>query len=223
MFIQREPSARGRNDGHIEGRKMGSKTLTVNRNSSGFLEELGVLISVLTTYGTQCDVVVGSPGTRFLTKPTTLRTGGIILCETAIATFDVRVLQQTAEQVTFLVTQLIPNFNVASSFLPTEPDNTPFTTAEIEQITESIAQVKLAIAQQVEISAEQLALIHAKLEDIAASSARLGRKDWINNATGLLTSTCVSAAFHPTIPTAIFFAMNSAFSWLLTSPALLLN
>jgi hypothetical protein len=202
---------------------MNSTTAAVKKYDSEYLEELGLILTVRGAYGNESDVVVGSPGTGLADKVRRLHTGSVILYETPMATFDIRVLNQTSEKVNFLITKLIPNFSVTSAFLSTEPDNTKFSVTEIEKIAASIEEVKQNLTRNNEILPEQAALIHKKLDDIKEASTRLGRKDWVNYATGLLTSTCVSAAFTPQASAIIFSAMNTTFNWLFTTSTVLLN
>jgi hypothetical protein len=80
---------------------------------------------------------------------------------------------------------------------PAADDNTPFTTNERQQITETLARVEVEIARSRSLSAEQARVLHEILEEMRAAAERLGRKDWLMLALGILASLIISAAFAP--------------------------
>jgi hypothetical protein len=62
-----------------------------------------------------------------------------------------------------------------------------------------------------------------KLDDLAAAATRMGRKDWINLAVGMLTNTIVGAALNPDAAKLLFQAAGAALSWLWGSTLHLLS
>jgi hypothetical protein len=195
--------------------------IDVNKNDSEQIDSTDLVLTVRTAFGSESDIVVGYPGLQ--NEKRRLYTGDAILYETPAGTFDIRIKTQTTEKVCFLVTHLSPIPSIAGAFSSTDPSNTQFSASELNRIKTSIEDVKAELSSQIEIPPEQIAFINRKLDEIIEASTRLGRKDWINYTAGLLTSTCVSAAFTPGLTKSIFLTINSAFHWLFSGAMLFLK
>lgn len=193
----------------------------VNKNDSELVGSTNLLISVRTAFGSECDVVVGYPGLQ--NETSRLYTGDAILYETPMGTFEVKVKTQSYDKVKFIVTHISPIASIAGGFSSAAPSNSKFSESELERIKASFESIKIELYNQPNIAKEQMALINRRFDDIVEASARLGRKDWINYAAGLLTSTCVSAAFTPGLTKTIFLTVNSAFNWLFNGAVMLLE
>jgi hypothetical protein len=97
---------------------------------------------------------------------------------------------------------------------PAADNNTPFTADERRQITETLARVEAEIAKSRSLSAEQARMLHEKLEEMGAAAERLGRKDWLMFALGILASLTISAAFAPEQAGAVAQQVWQDLAWL---------
>lgn len=168
-----------------------------------------------------CDVVIGFPGLPNVKQR--LGVGDAVLFETTEdGILEVRAAALHGSSAEFIVSQVSPRFGIGAALLTNDPTNLPFAEAERERIAQSISAVKTKLSESGRYTAEQLSLINRKLDEIAAASERLGRKDWLNYVAGSLTGLCISAAFAPDVTRSFFATVNSAFSWLFSNaPALL--
>ena len=96
-----------------------------------------------------------------------------------------------------------------------DPNNSPFSAAELLKIRDSLQLIRVAMSERPDVTPEQLDLISRKLDEMQASSERLGRKDWMNLAVGTLTGIVVNAALGPDIGKILFQAAGAALSWLI--------
>lgn len=192
---------------------MDSEEIKVSANHSARLDSSGLILSVRQIHEYECELVVGYPGLPNATH--LVQTGDAILYETpSSGMFEVRVLTFSYVDVTFLVTHISPHGGLAAAFVTSDPNNTPFTPEEAERISQSIDTIKNDLLEQALLQPDQLDLISRKLDEIQEASKRLGRKDWINYAAGMITSVCVSAAFSQETTKSIFVSLNAAFTWL---------
>ena len=200
---------------------MKSTTLNIFENSS-VQSELGTLIiSVRTTYGNHCEVVIGSPGTPNVVQD--MKTGDAVLFESPTeGILEVRALNMNTARAEFLVTQVSPRPGLMAGLTDEDPNNLKFTVTERRQIADSLNRVRSEIHKLQNISQEQVDLISRKLDEMNMASERLGRKDWINYVIGTLTSIGISAAFAPDTMRAVFHSVNAAFTWLFNSPVVFL-
>ena len=192
---------------------MKQTTIVIREKSSSKIDFSSVILSVRTTYGDHCEVVVGYPGLQNVLKD--MHIGDAVLYETPIdGILEVRALTMDPTKVELLVSQVSPRLGIVGGFVDEGSNNSPFSPKELKQIASSVTKIKKELTQRDDIEAEQQELISRKLDEIQAASSRLGRKDWINYVTGTLTALCISAAFSPEVTKAIFVTANSAFSWL---------
>lgn len=201
---------------------MKQTTIVIKEKSSSKIDSSSVILSVRTTYGDHCEVVVGYPGLQNAVKD--MKVGDAVLFETpSDGILEVRALAIDYVNVKLLVSQVSPRPGIVGGFVDEGPNNSPFLSNELAQIASSVTNIKKELTQRDDIAAEQQELIAKKLDEIQAASGRLGRKDWINYVTGTLTSVCISAAFSPEVTRAIFLTVNSAFSWLFDNALRLLS
>ncbi|MDH5553019.1 MAG: hypothetical protein OEX82_06765, partial [Nitrosomonas sp.] len=168
-----------------------------------------------------CDVTVGSPGLPNSVQ--TMYTGDATLFETTNdGMFEVRLLSSGMLEAEFLITQVTPRLGISGGFVSDDPNNSCFSSVEIEQIDNSIKKLQIDVSCSSIYSSAQIELINRKLDDISEASKRLGRKDWMNYVAGTLTSLCVAAAFSPEAAKELFKAVNDAFLWLFNNALCLL-
>lgn len=169
-----------------------------------------------------CIAVVGYPGRPNIRQK--LEVGDAVLCETTDdGILEVRATALHHNSAEFLVSQVSPRIGLGAAIFTGDPENLPFTEAERERITQSIAAVKAELAASGRHTAEQLSLINRKLDEIAAASGRLGRKDFLNWVAATLTGLCISADFAPEVAKDFIQTVSSAFSWLFTNAQPLLQ
>ena len=164
------------------------QTITlIKENSSSKIDCSSVILSVRTTFGNHCEVVVGYPGLQNVVKD--MHVGDAVLYETpSDGILEVRVLAMSMSDVKLIVSQISPRFGILGGFVDEDSNNSPFSPKELAQIASSITDIKKKLSQRDDIKKEQLELISKKLDEIQTASSRLGRKDWINYVTGTLTS-----------------------------------
>jgi uncharacterized protein YejL (UPF0352 family) len=96
----------------------------------------------------------------------------------------------------------------------TVADNTPFTGDERRRIAETLARIEAEVTRSNRFSAEQVRILHEKLDEMRSSAERLGRKDWQMFALGTLASIVISAAFAPDQARAVVEEVAQALAWL---------
>lgn len=195
--------------------------LDVNTGDSEEVGATNLFISVRAMAGGRGQVVVGYPGLPNITE--WLHAGDTVLFQAPSGVFEVRVKTLNYERVSFYVTHLSRTPGIAAGFSAEDLGNSKFTTPELDRIRESIDRVRLALATDADIAREKVELLNRKLDEMAEASTRLGRKDWLNYAVGLISSVCVAAAFTPGMIKTVFLTINAEFEWLFTSATMLLE
>jgi hypothetical protein len=115
----------------------------------------------------------------------------------------------------FRIARVAPAKGIAGGLLTADPQNTAFDQVEIARIGESISAVKQEVSQRTDLMrTEQIEFLGRKLDDLAAATARMGRRDWINLAVGILTNTIVGAALSSDAAKFLLRAAGAALSWL---------
>jgi hypothetical protein len=77
------------------------------------------------------------------------------------------------------------------------PPEERFNKEETLYIAESLKRIEAGIADQHQLTASQTEAIHDGFEEIKVEMNRFGKKDWVNNATGLLFNIMVGSALAP--------------------------
>src|SRR5258708_117389 len=121
-----------------EGHRMVQETIVVKEHSSTQSKMGGIIVSAPSTLSGQARLVVGHPGLPNVTSE--LATGGAVLFETPEGLFEVRVMSNTSNDVTVLLTQLSPRPGIAGGFVDQDSDNAPFTPLELVKIAASLRQ-----------------------------------------------------------------------------------
>ena len=202
---------------------MKREIITVHAKKSGITEFTGLVVSVREIRSAECDVVIGYPGLPNVSKK--MSNGDAVLFETPLeGTVEARLIEHDYPKGTtqFLVSQVSARIGLLGGTSNADPNNAPFSQAELARISASIESAKKDIRRTIRAQPEQLDLIERKLDEIQGASERMGRRDWINYVAGSLTSVCISAAFAPDITKAVFGSVNAAFVWLFTNGLLLL-
>jgi hypothetical protein len=76
-------------------------------------------------------------------------------------------------------------------------ENTPFTAAEQEEIVEQLKELKDHVSRTYSLSGLQVRLLEEKLDNLAAAAGRVGRKDWLLMAAGVMLGYVLTAALPP--------------------------
>jgi hypothetical protein len=76
-------------------------------------------------------------------------------------------------------------------------ENTPLTSAEQEAIAGQLGELRDYVSRTYSLSEAQTRLLGEKLDDLAAATGRVGRKDWLLMAAGLMLSYVLGAALPP--------------------------
>jgi hypothetical protein len=76
-------------------------------------------------------------------------------------------------------------------------ENTPFTAAEQEEIAKQLRELKDQVSRTYSLSEPQVRLLEEKLDNLAAAAGRVGRKDWVLMAAGVMLSYVLTAALPP--------------------------
>lgn len=74
-----------------------------------------------------------------------------------------------------------------------ESGNSPFTDDERRQIVAQLQAIKTQVKEQFKLTAEQLAEVNEKLDEVAEASKRMGRKDWLIYFLGTITALIIAA------------------------------
>ena len=73
-------------------------------------------------------------------------------------------------------------------------ENTPLTSAEQQAIAGQLRELRDYVSRTYSLSEAQTRLLEEKLDDLAAATGRVGRKDWLLMAAGLMLSYVLGAA-----------------------------
>jgi len=201
---------------------MKNTILTVKENDSKQVHLANLIVSVRRIVVDSTTIVVGHPGLPNAIEQ--VKTGDAILYETPNdGVVEIRALSVHPTQVQFLVSQVSPRLGIMGGFIDDDPNNTPFSALELNEIKESIKRIQDDFNQIPDITTEQFKLLERKLIEIEDASTRLGRKDWINYVAGTLTTLCASAAFAPDTTKSLFKTFNVAFRWLFENALVLIG
>lgn len=203
---------------------MKSESLLVRLKDSGISDTTGIIITVRHISPDGVEVAVGIPGIPNVVG--SLRPGDVLLLETpSRGLIEARLLSFSYQNdvAQFLATEVAPKIGLVAGAAEIDPANVPFTEAELQRVSQSIEEAREKVSTISGLRAEQIQLVHRKLDEIRDAANRMGRKDWVNYAAGSLTSLCITAAFAPEVTRGIFSAVNTAFAWLFTSGILLIQ
>src|SRR5690242_1970377 len=180
-----------------------------------FISKIGkLIISVQETDSSTVSFVVGRTGfPNVVCRDAKL--GEVVLFETPDdGIVEVRFYHhQTCGEPVFRIARIAPAKGITGGLLDIDPQNTLFEQGEIARIGESLETVKEAVRQRSDlVRPEQMEFLGRKLDDLAAAATRMGRKDWINLAVGMLTNTIVGAALNPDAAKLLFQAAGAALS-----------
>ena len=101
-------------------------------------------------------------------------------------------------------------------------ENTPFSADEIQRISIVIAEIRTYVLQTSNPTDSQLQFINARLAYLEEASKRLGRKDWLTLAVGIITNIVVGVALAPEAAREIFRMTGRLLGWISPATPLLL-
>jgi hypothetical protein len=104
----------------------------------------------------------------------------------------------------------------------TSDDNSEFSEAEKQKIVVALAEIREFIATGNALSQEQLTVLDDRVRYLQDSANRLGRKDWINVALGVLTSLVLQLALPGDPARDVFRFAVKALEWVMQGAAPLL-
>lgn len=78
-----------------------------------------------------------------------------------------------------------------------EIENNPFTPEEQKQITVHLNEIKQYLAQTQELKEQQADFANRRFDYLADAATRMGRKDWLNLAVGVITGVIIQLTFQP--------------------------
>jgi hypothetical protein len=103
----------------------------------------------------------------------------------------------------------------------TGDDNGPFTHAERARIASSLEEIKQYLLSTQTQTSEQRAFVNARLDYLESAAHRLGRKDWITLALGVMTNIVIGVALNPEAAREMFRLAGQVLAWLQRAPHLL--
>jgi hypothetical protein len=92
--------------------------------------------------------------------------------------------------------------------------NTRFSPEEQTRIADALSEFEKEVKTRDLLSADQIKLLHQKVEYLIDSSKRLGRKDWINAGTGALFGFTLQAGLSGETATQIFHLAAAGLQWI---------
>ncbi len=98
-----------------------------------------------------------------------------------------------------------------------ETDNTQFSQDEIKHLSQSLREIKEHLLLTVTLDQEQTKFVEMKFDHLESAAQRIGRKDWLTFALGILTNIVVGLALKPNVARELFRAAGQVLSWLLQS------
>ncbi|MDT7518140.1 hypothetical protein RAE19_05230 [Rhodoferax sp. TBRC 17660] len=202
---------------------MQQATIDISKADSGSPSFSRLVVSLLNLVAYQrCNTSIGYPGLPNVKVEMEL--GDTMLYETTQdGILEVRLTAIYGSAAKFTVSQVAPGFGLGAAMTASDPNNLPFSEHERTQIAESIEATKRELVNSGHHTTEQLSLIFQRLDETYNASSKLGKKDWQNYVNNTLTALCISAAFSTEVREAFFVTVNSAFSWLFTNTAVLLQ
>jgi hypothetical protein len=94
-----------------------------------------------------------------------------------------------------------------------QDSNALFTVEERGRIHLAIGEIRVQLVSVVGTNAEQLAYIDARLQHLEEASERLGRKDWINMAVGIITNIVIGVSLAPEAARDLFQKAGTLLAW----------
>lgn len=94
-------------------------------------------------------------------------------------------------------------------------EDPPFNSAEQARVKAGLDEIRIFVASTQQFSEGQLEMIEKRLNYLVGASSRMGRKDWLLLATGVLTNIVITAAFTPSTAHELFRFAGTIFRWIL--------
>lgn len=99
--------------------------------------------------------------------------------------------------------------------------NTPFSSEEQKRIADTLKVFENKIQSEDLLDAEQVKLLHDRLEYLVEASKRIGRKDWLMAAAGAIFGFTLQAGLTSGVATQVINAAGEALRWIAHTPLLL--
>lgn len=101
-----------------------------------------------------------------------------------------------------------------------DDDNKPFTIEEQKRIREGIEELKTYVLTTQSLIGEQARFVTTRLDYLAQASERLGRKDWISIAVGVVASIAVGIVLPSEAARELLRMAGALFGWVSPGPLL---
>jgi hypothetical protein len=100
-------------------------------------------------------------------------------------------------------------------------ENAPFSAGEMQRISIAITEMRTYVVQTGNPTEQQLQFISARLAYLEDASKRLGRKDWLTLAVGVITNIVVGVALAPDAARELFRMAGRLLGWIAPAVPLL--
>lgn len=90
--------------------------------------------------------------------------------------------------------------------------NEPFTFQQVQQIADSLKKIAQYLETNLRLDAKQKALVNEKLDYLIEGSKRQGKRDWINQAIGVVFTIAVDLALDPEKAKTLWNILKTAIS-----------
>lgn len=103
----------------------------------------------------------------------------------------------------------------------TDSPNTPFSTAEIEKISDGLRELQAYIENTHHLDEQKHAFLESRLVYLEDAAHRQGRKDWLHTAIGVLFTVVMGLAMAPDQAKEVFRFIGNVLQAILKTPPLL--
>ena len=194
-----------------------SKVVYVSRNSSSIGNSAPLILSLRYTSQNpaECEVSIAHITAGLPNSIHKISLGDAAYFDVSDSEcFEVRLVDISSVGAKFFINQVASRSILVDVADTDSVDNDAFSSAELQQIADSLDKLRLNLAQSSEFNSKQLELINDKLKEIKDTSHRLGRKDWTNYAIAVLSNLCIAAAFSDKAYAIFVASVKDAFMWL---------
>jgi hypothetical protein len=193
---------------------MKEESLRIYGRKSARAEESSLIVSVRELSENSTKVVIGRAGSPNLIRE--LEVGDAAIYETPdYGVIEVRNMESNRSYVDLLLTQVSTRLGIAAGFIGQDESNRVFDESEVNKIRMNFEELKKATLN-LNLSNEKIDLLHRKFDEMALSSQKYGRKDWVNLVSGITTGVILNATLDINTAKQLLTLMNSTFTWIFT-------
>ena len=116
--------------------------------------------------------------------------------------------------------QAISQETVLTRASTTEDDISPFSADERKRLSSDLDEIKRYLLSTQEFSDDQKHYLDSRFIHLEEAAGRMGRKDWITLAVGILTNIVIGLALSPSIARELFRIAGSLLKWVIKSQLL---